>query len=283
MISKNVPVAAFVFLDVALIVCLLSMLSCMHPLKFDFVSEWMRQCKHDPYGWVLPYLMTGVLILIIELQLNWMFLVSLHHLTVAAQVKSHDAHAPRKQRRLEHTRTDMLTRLLSEQPHKPCTCVTGHSDISFMAGLAAVVGVITILLYDWTSKQNWLHFYGVFLFCAGFFVVLQIIWINLQKASSVSTLRHMTPIRGMHWTIDTIIILACLLFLTTNFALGQIGPWVVGSELVAFFFLMLQFQYVFYICCCSIPEHLPSRSYSPALLFWFFVLLWVPFLWTDNL
>ena len=92
----------------------------------------------------------------------------------------------------------------------------------------------------------------------------------------------MTPIRGMHWAIDTIIVLACLLFLTTNFALGQIGPWVVGSELVAFFFLMLQFQYVFYICCCSVPAQLPSRSCSVSSRFWFCVLLLGPFLATDN-
>jgi hypothetical protein len=283
MIPKHVPVAAFVVLDVSLIVSLLSMLLCMHPVKFDFVSEWMRQCKLDRHTYALPFVMTGILILIVLLQLNWMFLVSLHHLTVTAQVHAQDAHADRRQRRLEQTRTRMLTKLFSELPQKPCTCVTGNSDAAFMACAAAVVGSIAILYYDWTSAKKWLHFYGVFLFCAGFFVVLQIIWSNLQKASSVATLRHMTPIRGMHWAIDTVIVLACLLFLTANFALGQIGPWVVGSELVAFFFLMLQFQYVFYICCCSVPAQLPTRSCSASSRFWFCVLLLGPFLATDNL
>jgi len=277
---KHVPVAAFVVLDVSLIVSLLSMLLCMHPVKFDFVSEWMRQCKLDRHTYALPFVMTGILILIVLLQLNWMFLVSLHHLAVTAQVHTHDAH--RRQRRLEQTRTGMLSRLMAEHPQKPCACVHGHSDAAYMACDAAVVGSVAILIYDWTSAQNWLHFYGVFLFCAGYFVVLQIIWSNLQKASSVAKLRHMAPIRGMHWAIDTVIVLACLIFLTTNFALGQIGAWVVGSELVAFFFLMLQFQYVFYICCCSVSAQLPRRQCSVSSRAWFVVIMLSPFLATDN-
>ena len=280
MIPKNATIAVFVFLDVALVVSLLSMLLCMHPLKFDFVSEWMRQCKLDRDTYALPFVMTGILILIVLFQLNWMFLVSLHHLAVTAQVHADDAH--RRQRRLEQTRTGMLSRLMAEHPQKPCACVHGHSDAAYMACDAAVVGSVAILIYDWTSAQKWLHFYGVFLFCAGYFVVLQIIWSNLQKASSVAKLRHMAPIRGMHWAIDTVIILACLLFLTTNFALGQIGAWVVGSELVAFFFLMLQFQYVFYICCCSVPAQLPRRQCSVSSRAWFAVLVLSPFLATDN-
>jgi hypothetical protein len=281
MIHKTVPVAAFAFLDVSLLVCLFSMLFCMHPVRFDFVSEWMRQCKLDKHAYVLPYLLAGILVLVVTLQLNWMFRVSLHHLTATAQVLSQDAYAGRRQRRLEQTRTRMLTRLFSERPQKPCTGVGGHSDEAFMACAAAVVGVLAIVYYDWTSAQSWLHFYGVFLFCAGFFVVLQIIWCNLQKASSVATLREMPRIRGMHWAIDTVIVLACLLFLTANFALGQIGVWVVGSEMVAFLFLMLQFQYVFYVCCCSVPAQLPRRSFSPSLA-WFCVLIVCPFLSTDN-
>ena len=279
---KRAPVAAFAFLDVSLLVCLFSMLSCMHPVKFDFVSEWMRQCKLDPHAYVLPYLLAGIVVLVVVLQLNWMFLVSLHHLTVTAQVHGHDAHTRRMHRRLEQTRTRMLTKLFSEPPQKPCTCVTGRSDEAFMACAAAVVGILAIVYYDWTSAQSWLHFYGVFLLCAGFFVVLQIIWCNLQKASTVARLRHMTPIRGLHWTIDTVIVFACLIFLTANFALGQIGVWVVGSELVAFFFLMLQFQYVFYVCCCCVPAHLPSRSCSVSPRLWFCVLVVCPFLSTDN-
>jgi len=280
MIPMNATIAVFVFLDVALVASLLSMLLCMHPLKFDFVSEYMRQCKLDRDTYALPFVMTGILILIVLFQLNWMFLVSLHHLTVTAQVHADDAH--RRQRRLEQTRTGMLSRLMAEHPQKPCACVHGHSDAVYMACDAAVVGIVAILIYDWTSAQNWLHFYGVFLFCAGYFVVLQIIWSNLQKASSVAKLRHMAPIRGMHWAIDTVIVLACLIFLTTNFALGQIGAWVVGSELVAFFFLMLQFQYVFYICCCSVPAQLPRRQCSVSSRAWFVVLVLSPFLATDN-
>lgn len=282
MIHKHVTVAGFVFLDVSLVVSLLSMLSCMHPVKFDFVSEWMRQCKLDRHAYVLPYLVTAILILIVLLQLNWMFLVSLHHVMVTAQVHRQEAHTDRRHRRLEQTRTRMLTKLYSELPQKPCTCVTGHSDEVFMASFATVLGSIAILYWDWTSAEKWFHFYGVFLFCAGFFVALQIIWSNFQKASSVATLRHMTPIRGMHWAIDSIIVFACLVFLTTNFALGQIGAWVVGSELVAFFFLMLQFQYVFYICCCSVPTQLPTRPCSVSSRAWFCVLVLVPFLLADN-
>jgi hypothetical protein len=77
--------AAFLLLDVLLVLCLCSMILCMHPIRLEFVSEWMRQCKLDAHAWVLPYLLIVIMILIVGLQLNWMFLVSLHHLHAAAQ------------------------------------------------------------------------------------------------------------------------------------------------------------------------------------------------------
>ena len=280
MLSRKL--AFFVLLDVALVVCLLLMLLCLHPFKFDFVSEWMRQCKIDDEKFVLPYLVAVLLILVAQLQLNWMFLVSLHHLNAAAQLHGHDAHDDRRKRHVD-TRTHMLVQLCIKAPQDPRVCVTGHSDEAFIASIAVVVGIVAIVYYDWTSRQSWLHFYGVALFCAGFFVTLQIIWWNLQKASSVATLRHMKPLRGMHWAVDTVIVLACLLFLTTNYLLGQTGAVVVSSELVAFAFLMLQFVYLFYICCCSIPVHLPTRPSSVALRAWFCVLLLCPFLVTGKL
>jgi hypothetical protein len=52
--------------------------------------------------------------------------------------------------------------------------------------------------------------------------------------------------------------------------------------MVAFLFLMLQFQYVFYICCCSVPAQLPRRSCSVSSRAWFAVLVLSPFLATDN-
>jgi hypothetical protein len=280
MVSRTV--ALFVLLDVALVVCLLSMLLCLHPFKFDFVSEWMRQCKNDSEKFVLPYLLVVLLILVTQLQLHWMFLVSLHHLAAAAYLHGHDEHAGRRKRHVD-ARTYMLVQLCSKAPHDPRVCATGHSDEAFLAGIAVVVGIVAIVYYDWTSRQSWLHFYGVALFCAGFFVTLQIIWWNLQKASSVATLRHMKPLRGMHWVVDTVIVLACLLFLTTNYLLGQTGAVVVSSELVAFAFLMLQFVYLFYICCCSAPVHLPTRSSCVSLRLWFFLFLLSPFLMTGKL
>jgi hypothetical protein len=280
MLSRTV--AAFVVLDVALLVCLLSMLVCVHPFKFDFISEWMRQCKIDGNKFILPYLLVVIIILVIVLQLNWMYLVSLHHLTVTAQRDSQDAHAERRKRHPE-TRTHLLTQVWSRRPHQPGLRVSGHSDEAFLACVAAVVGIVAIVLFDWTSRDSWLHFYGVTLFCAGFFVALQIIWWNLQKASSVATLRHMKPMRGMHWAVDTVIVLASLLFLATNFLLGQTGAVVVASELIAFAFLMLQFAYLFYICCCGIPAQLPARSSYLSLRLWFCALLSCPFLLIGKL
>jgi hypothetical protein len=280
MVSRTVVL--FVLLDVALLVCLLCMLLCLHPFKFDFISEWMRQCKNNDELFMLPYLLTVIVILVTQLQLNWMFLVSLHHLTASVQLHGHDEHVGRRKKHVD-TRTYMLVQFCSKAPQDPRVCVTGHSDEAFLASLAVVIGILAIVYYDWTSRQSWLHFYGVALLSGGFFVILQIIWWNLQKASSVATLRHMKPLRGMHWAMDTVIIVACLLFLSTNFLFGQTGAVVVGSELLAFGFLMLQFVYLFYICCCSIPVHLPTRPSYVTLRLWFCFLLLGPFLMTGKL
>ena len=272
----NVTVAGFVLLDVCLVVCLLSMLLCLHPFQFHFVSEWMRQCKQDAHAWVLPYLLVVIMILIVELQLNWMFLVSLHHLHAAARLDCEDAYKYVRQAYLEETRTRMLKKIICKTPQK--TCVDGHSDAAFMACLAAVVGIVAVVYFDWTSAQHWLHFYGVFLFCVGFFVTLQIIWWNLQKACSVASLRNMKLVSGMHWALDTAIILFFFIFLVANYALGQTGASVVSSELIAFTLLLLQFLYVFQVCCWSAPPHLPSRASFVSGRFWFCLLIFTPFL-----
>lgn len=272
----NVTVAGFVFLDVCLVVCLLSMLLCLHPFQFHFVSEWMRQCKLDAHAWVLPYLLVVIIILIVGLQLNWMFLVSLHHLHAAARLDCEDAYKYIRHTHLEETRTRMLKKIICKTPHK--TCGEGHSDEAFMACLAAALGIVAVVYFDWTSAQHWLHFYGVFLFCSGFFVTLQIIWWNLQKACSVASLRNMKLVSGMHWALDTAIILFFFVFLTFNYALGQTGAAVVSSELIAFALLLLQFLYVFQVCCWSAPPHLPTRACYFWGRFWFCLLICAPFL-----
>ena len=276
----NVTVAGFVFLDVCLIACLLSMLLCLHPFEFHFVSEWMRQCKKDAYAFVLPYLLVVIMALIVELQLNWMFLVSLHHLQAAARLDSEDAYKHIRHAYMEETRTRMLKKFVCKTPHK--TCANGHSDEAFMACLSAVVGIVAVVYFDWTSAQHWLHFYGVFLFCGGFFVTLQIIWWNLQKACSVANLRNMKLVSGMHWALDTAIILFFFLFLVANYALGQTGASVVSSELIAFALLLLQFLYVFQVCCWNAPPHLPSRACYLWGRFWFCLLIFVPFMLVGN-
>ena len=257
------------------------MLFCLHPFKFDFVSEWMRQCKLDPHAYVLPWLLFAIIVLVVEVQLNWMYLVSLYHLNVAARLDCQQAYKYIRHMHVQETRTRMLTNVISKRPQK--TSCKDYSDEVFMASTAAIVGMLTIICFDWTSSSSELHFYGVLLFCAGFFVILQIIWWNLQKASSVATLRHMKSIRGMHWAVDTVIILASFVFLSTNYLLGETGALVVTSELIAFAFLMLQFEYLFYICCCNIPPHLPSRSCRTVVRFWFCVLIASPFLLVGNL
>jgi hypothetical protein len=285
-------VAGFVLLDAAMVVCLFSMLLCLRPLHLDFVSEWMRQCKYDPRAFFLPYLLTGIIVLVVELQLSWMFLVSLYHLNASAQLEDpaacqrrplrpalyahahHHAHA--------HARTSSLA-LLSQRPRQPLVSVDGHADEAFMAGLAAVIGIVAVLAFDWTSANSWLHFYGVFLFCGGFLLALQIIWYNLQRACCVGSLRHIHLVSGMHWALDTGIVLFVLLFMTANFMLGQTGAAVVSSELIAFALLVVQFLYVFSVCSRSVPPRLPARAGSASLRLWFSLLAAAPFLLAANL
>lgn len=275
-------VAAFALLDAAMVVCLFSMLLCLRPLHLDFVSEWMRQCKYDPRAFFLPYLLTGLIVLVVELQLNWMFLVSLYHLHASAQLDGHAWHpGPERHKRPAHARTSSLV-LLARRP-LPLVCGAGHSDEAFMACTAAVVGIVAVLCFDWSAANSWLHFYGVFLFCAGFLVALQIIWSNLQRACCVGNLRHIKLVSGLHWALDTGIVLFVLLFMTTNFLLGQTGAAVVSSELIAFTLLVVQFLYVYSVCARSVPPHLPARSGSARLRAWFALLLLAPFLLTANL
>jgi hypothetical protein len=212
-------VFGFVLLDAAMVVCLFSMLLCLRPLHLDFVSEWMRQCKYDPRAFFLPYLLTGIIVLVVELQLSCMFLVSLYHLNASAQLEDPAGGQRRPARPAlythahHHARTTSLA-LLSRRPRQPLVSVDGHADEAFMAGLAAVISIVAVLAFDWTSANSWLHFYGVFLFCGGFLLALQIIWYNLQRACCVGSLRHIHLVSGMHWALDTAIVLFVLLFMT---------------------------------------------------------------------
>jgi hypothetical protein len=88
----------------------------------------------------------------------------------------------------------------------------------------------------------------------------------------------MKLVSGMHWALDTAIILFFFIFLTFNYALGQTGAAVVSSELIAFALLLLQFLYVFQVCCWSAPPHLPTRACYLWGRFWFCLLICAPFL-----
>jgi hypothetical protein len=148
-----------------------------------------------------------------------------------------------------------------------------------MASFAAIVGIAATVHWDWKSPDKWLHYYGVFLFSSGFFGMLQIVWLNLQSVSAVASLRHMPAMSGMHWLIDSAIILFLLVFLMLNFMLGQTGALVVASELLGFALLMLQFVYVFRACCCSCPPLVARRSARWRICLPVCLLLLVPFAW----
>jgi len=260
--------AVFVLLDAALVLLLLSMPLCMRPLRFDFISEAMRQCQADEQGKVLPVLLVITIAFIVVLQLDWMYRVSLHHLqhvasTAVARTRERDA----------ATRIKIFTCRAPQQ----IVCVDGHSDAAFMASFAAIVGIAATVHWDWKSPQHWLHYYGVFLFSSGFFGMLQIVWLNLQSVSAVASLRHMPPMSGMHWLVDSAIIMLLLLFLMLNFMLGQTGALVVASELLGFALLMFQFLYVFQACCRSSAPLAVQRSAAWSTRLLLCVLLVLPF------
>ena len=257
----------FLLLDVALVLCLFSMVFCMRPMRFDFVSEWMRQCQAGAQTKALPILLATILIGIVLLQLDWMYRVSLHHLHKVAKLHALSL-AAQADAAADATRTRMACSMLSFKAHPEIVCVDGHSTAAFVASFAAIVGIATVVRFDWKSPESWLHFYGVFLFCSGFFVILQIVWFNLQRVSAVASLRHLPPPRGMHWLVDSAIILFLLVFLMFNFILGQTGGVVVGSELFGFALMMLQFLYVFQACCCSCEPLVvqPTAAWRPRLL-----------------
>ena len=274
-------IGVFVLLDVALVAVLFSMLFCMHPIRFEFISEWMRQCQANERGKVLPVLLVIAIALIVVLQLDWMYRVSLHHLQHVAELEvtgvCSSAALLRGSDATDDTRTLIVIRMLTYKPSEHVVCVNGHSDAAFVASFAAIVGIAVTVYFDWTGPENWMHYYGVFLFCAGFFVMLQIVWLNLQSVSAVASLRHMPPMLGMHWLIDSAIILFLLVFLTLNFVLGQIGPLVVASELVGFALLLFQFFYVFQACCRSSEPPAVQRPAAWATRVLVCVLLLVPF------
>ena len=269
--------AAFLLLDVLLVLCLCSMILCMHPIRLEFVSEWMRQCQDDELAYVIPVVLAGLLVLVVVLQIDWMYRVSLHHLHDIAKLDVIRAWQSAAERVApSETRTFMVVKLLDSRAKARIVCTDGHSDAAFVASFAAVVGIAAIVHYNWNGHRSWLHYYGVVLFCAGFFGMLQIVWINLQRVSALARLRHMPPVRGMHWLVDSAILLL-LLFLAINVTFGRIGPLVVASELLGFALLLFQFLYVFRACCLSCEPLLVERSAAWGRRLLLCLLLLLPF------
>jgi len=277
-------IGVFVLLDIVLVGVLFSMIFCMRPLRFDFISEWIYQCQADEHNQLLPLLLIADIVLIVVLQLDWMYRVSLHHLHHISQIDAIRAWKAVAETAAPHeTRTSIVVRLIDGRANPPIVCTDGHSDAAFVASFAAVVGIAAIVHWNWKSNRTWLHYYGVVLFCCGFFVMLQIVWLNLQRVSSIASLRHMPPVRGMNWLVDSAIILFLLTFLMLNFYMGQTGPVVVASELLGFALLLFQFLYVFQACCRSREPLVVQRSaaWPPRVLGC--ALLLVPFAWPQSM
>ena len=276
--------AAFLLLDVLLVLCLCSMILCMHPIRLEFVSEWMRQCQDDEFAYVIPVVLAGLLVLVVVLQLDWMYRVSLHHLHAIAKLDVIRAWQSAAERVApSETRTFMVVKLLDSRAKARIVCTDGHSDAAFVASFAAVVGIAAIVHWNWKSNRTWLHYYGVVLFCCGFFVMLQIVWLNLQRVSSIASLRHMPSVRGMNWLVDSAIILFFFVFLALNVVRGENGPLVVGSELLGFALLLVQFIYVFQACCRTTepPAVQRSAAWPPRVIGC--ALLLVPFAWPQSM
>ena len=267
-------IAVFLLLDVALVIILFSMLFCMHPIRLEFISEWIRQCQADRQARVLPILLVITIAFIVLLQLDWMYRVSLQHLQLVA--KPEVASVQLESKMLGATRTRIVIKMLACKPKEHIVCVDGHSDAAFMASFAAIVGIAVTVYFSWKSPENWTHYYGVVLFCSGFFCMQQIVWLNLQSVSAVASLRHMPTMSGMHWLVDSAIILFLFVFLILNFVLGRIGPLVVASELLGFALLVFQFLYVFQACCRSSEPLVVQRSAAWGTRLLLCVLLVVP-------
>jgi hypothetical protein len=272
--------AVFVLFDVVLVLTLLCMPFCMRPMRFDFISEAMRQCQADEQGKVLPVLLVVTIAFIVVLQLDWMYRVSLHHLQHVAKLDVMRTWTSVALKRGADAAT--LVEILTCKAQQQVVCVDGHSDAAFMASFAAIAGIAATVHWDWKSPLHWLHYYGVFLFSSGFFGMLQIVWLNLQSVSAVASLRHMPPMAGMHWLVDSAIIMFLLLFLMLNFILGQTGALVVASELLGFALLMFQFIYVFQACCRSSGPLVVQRSAAWTTRLLLCLLLVLPFIFAQR-
>jgi hypothetical protein len=273
-------IGVFLLLDATLVIILFSMLFCMHPVRLEFISEWIRQCQADQQARVLPILLVITMACIVTLQMDWMYRVSLHHLQLVARleitsIRKSAVLLPERDA-TDETRTLIVIKMLTYKPKQHIVCADGHSDAMFMASFAAIVGIAVTVYFSWKSPENWTHYYGVLLFCSGFFCILQIVWLNLQRVSAVASLRHMPPMSGMHWLVDSAIILFLFTFLILNFILGQIGPIVVVSELLGFALLLFQFMYVFQVCCRSSEPLVVQRSAAWRTRLLLCVLLIIP-------
>jgi hypothetical protein len=185
-------IAVFVLLDIVLVMVLFSMLFCIRPMRFDFISEWIYQCQTDEHNQMLPLLLIVDIVLIVVLQLDWMYRVSLHHLQHVGKVDvlSVCTAAERRARDApDATRTRLVTQALQCKAEQLVVCADGHSDAAFVLIFAVIVGMAGLVRWNWKSEQHWLHYYAVFLFCCGFFGMLQIVWLNLQRVATVSSLR----------------------------------------------------------------------------------------------
>ena len=283
--NSSSKIALFVLLDVSLVAALLSMSLCMHPMRFDFVSAWMLQCQDDAQAYVLPIVVVILCVLVVLLQFDWMYRVSLHHLQEVAKLDASGVYftiaAQAQPAAADATRTRMLISVLERQPKPHVVCVDGHSDAAFVASFATIVGIACLVRWNWKWPQTWLHYYGVLLFCCGFFVVLQIVWLNLHTSSVVARLRHMQPRGGMHWLVDSAIIL-CLTVLMLGFAVGLHGRLVVASELLGFALMLFQFLYVFQACCYSAEPLVLQRRASSRTRLLACLLLVLPLFWPES-
>ena len=271
----------FVLLDIVLVGLLFCMLFCMRPMRFDFISEWIYQCQQDEQSQILPVLLVFDLVFIVVFQLDWMYRVSLHHLQQVAKLEVMSVSESVALRRLrdapDATRTRMTSQMLACRAEQHVVCVDGHSDAAFILSFAAIVGIAGLVHYNWRSEHHWMHYYAVLLFCCGFFGMLQIVWLNLQRVSTVASLRHMPPLSGMHWLVDSAIILFLLVFLMLNFLMGQKGPVVVAAELLGFALLLFQFLYVFRTCSSTTELLVVQRSAAWKTRVLLCLLLLLPF------
>jgi hypothetical protein len=154
--NSSREIAVFVLLDIVLVMVLFSMLFCMRPMRFDFISEWIYQCQTDEHNQMLPLLLIADIVLIVVLQLDWMYRVSLHHLQHVAKVDVSVCTADERRARdaLDATRTRLVAQTLQCKAEQRVVCADGHSDAAFVLSFAAIVGMVGLVRWNWKSEQH---------------------------------------------------------------------------------------------------------------------------------